>query len=133
MMRVRQAGFTLIEVLIALAVFGVLATMAQMMLAQTLNNSEMLTERMDRLQSIQRTVGYLSTDFLQAAPRPVRADLGQFEPALRSSFGSDFALELTRGGWPNSLNDPLRRQRENAKQDKCYGDLRELGRCEDCL
>jgi len=114
MMRVRQAGFTLIEVLIALAVFGVLATMAQMMLAQTLNNSEMLTERMDRLQSIQRTVGYLSTDFLQAAPRPVRADLGQFEPALRSSFGSDFALELTRGGWPNSAGVPRSTQQRAA-------------------
>lgn len=114
MMRIRPAGFTLIEVLIALAVFGVLATLAQMTLAQTLNNSEMLTERMDRLQSIQRTVGYLSTDFLQAAPRPVRADLGQYEPALRSSFGSDFALELTRGGWPNSAGVPRSTQQRAA-------------------
>ena len=47
-------GFTLIEVLVALAIFGVLSALAYMTLGQTLNNSDMLNERMDRLQSIQR-------------------------------------------------------------------------------
>ena len=69
----RQHAFTLIEVLVALAVFGVLSALAYMALGQTLNNSDMLTERMDRLQSIQRTVNYLSNELLQAAPRPIRA------------------------------------------------------------
>ena len=49
-------GFTLIEVLVALAVFGVLTALAYMTLGQSLNNADMLTERMDRLQSIQRTI-----------------------------------------------------------------------------
>ena len=106
-------GFTLIEVLVALAIFGVLSALAYMTLGQTLNNSDMLTERMDRLQSIQRTVNYLSTELLQAAPRPIRADLGG-EPALRSSFGSDFALELTHGGWPNSAGVPRGTQQRSA-------------------
>ena len=46
----RHRGFTLIEVLVALAIFGVLAALAQMTLGQTLSNSAMLNERMDRLQ-----------------------------------------------------------------------------------
>jgi general secretion pathway protein J len=94
-------------------VFGVLSALAYMTLGQTLSNSDMLTERMDRLQSIQRTMSFLSTDLVQAVPRPIRADLGS-EPALRSSFGSDFALELTHNGWPNSAGVPRSTQQRTA-------------------
>ena len=110
----RETGFTLIEVLVALAIFGVLSALAYATLAQTLNNAEMLNERMDRLQSIQRTMTYLSTELLQAAPRPIRADLGQYEPALQSNFASDFALQLTHSGWPNSAGVPRSTQQRTA-------------------
>ena len=110
----RQSAFTLIEVLVAMAIFGVMSALAYMTLAQTLNNAEMLGERMDRLQAIQRTMTALSTELLQATPRPIRADLGQYEPALRSSFGGDFALELTHNGWPNSAGVPRRTPRRAA-------------------
>ncbi len=113
-MSVLQRGFTLIEVLVALAVFGVLSALAYMTLGQTLSNADMLTERMDRLQAIQRTMNYLSTEFIQAAPRSIRADLGQFEPALQSSFASDFALQITHGGWPNSAGVPRSTQQRTA-------------------
>ncbi len=102
-----RSGFTLIEVLVALAVFGVLSVLAYMSLAQTLANSDMLTTRMDRLQSIQRTMSFLSSELLQTAPRPVRVELGQAPiPALQSSFASDFALQITHGGWPNVAGTP---------------------------
>jgi general secretion pathway protein J len=110
----RQHAFTLIEVLVALAVFGVLSALAYMTLGQTLRNSDMLTERMDRLQAIQRTVSYLANEMLQAAPRSIRSDLGQAEPALRSSFASDFALEVTHNGWPNSAAVPRSTQQRTA-------------------
>ena len=110
----RERAFTLIEVLVALAVFGVLSAMAYMTLGQTLSNSDMLTERMDRLQAIQRTVSYLSNELLQAAPRSIRADLGEAQPALRSSFAADFALELTHSGWPNSSGVPRSTQQRTA-------------------
>ena len=48
----RSSGFTLIEVLVAMAIFGVLSMLAYMTLGQTLANAEMLTERIDRLQSL---------------------------------------------------------------------------------
>lgn len=110
----RQSAFTLIEVLVALAIFGIMSALAYLSLAQTLNNAEMLGDRMNRLQAIQRTITYLSTELLQATPRPIRADLGQFEPALRSSFAGDFALELTHNGWPNSSGVPRSTQRRAA-------------------
>lgn len=110
----RQSGFTLIEVLVAMAIFGVLSALAYMTLGQTLSNSDMLTVRMDRLQAVQRTMSYLSTDLLQAAPRAVRADLGQAQPALMSDFGAEFALQLTHNGWPNSAGVPRSTQQRSA-------------------
>ena len=67
-------------------VFGVLSLLAYMSLGQTLSNADMLSERMDRLQSIQRTISYLSSELLQTVPRPVRVELGDAPvPALQSS------------------------------------------------
>ena len=103
----RPSGFTLIEVLVALAIFGMLAAIAYGTLGQTLSNAEVLTERMQRLQSLQRTMRYLSEDFMQLAPRPVRDDLGDnFGPALHTDVESDFAVELTHGGWSNPASLP---------------------------
>jgi len=110
----RQYGFTLMEVLVAMAVFGVLSALAYMTLGQTLSNSVMLTARMDRLQAIQRTMSYLSTDLVQAAPRAIRADLGQAQPALLSDFAAEFALQLTHNGWPNSAGVPRSTQQRSA-------------------
>lgn len=103
MRRRRQDGFTLVEVFVALVVFGILAMLSYLSLGQTLSNADMLTVRMERLQSIQRTISYLTSDLLQTVPRSVRSDLGDTSmPALQSSFDQDFALQLTHGGWPNS-------------------------------
>jgi general secretion pathway protein J len=106
-LRPLQKAFTLIEVLVALAIFGILAALAYGALSQTLLSAEMLNERMDRLQAIQRTVRHLSHDFIQLAPRPVRLELGDsVSPALQTDLRSDFALELTHGGWSNPVALP---------------------------
>ncbi len=109
-----QSGMTLIEVLVAMAIFAVMGAVASLLLRQTLDNSELLGDRMNRLQSIQRTMTALSSELLQAAPRPVRAELGNAEPALQSSFSAEFALQLTHNGWPNSSGVPRSTQRRSA-------------------
>ena len=102
-----QTGFTLIEVLVALAVFGVMSMLAYTALASTLDNADYLSDRMERLQSVQRTVRYLSTDLIQSAPRPVRSQLGDgYEPAMRSVLAAEFVIELTHGGWGNPAGLP---------------------------
>lgn len=100
-------AFTLIEVLVALAVFGVMSMLAYTALGSTLSNADYLTDRMDRLQSVQRTIRYLSTDLMQTMPRPVRTELGDsLSPALQTSLSSDVLLEVTHGGWNNPAGLP---------------------------
>ncbi len=102
-MRLSRA-FTLIEVLVAMAIFAILAAFAYGTLSQTLLSAEILNERMDRLQAMQRTMRTLSDDLQQLAPRPVRDELGDnLRPALDTGFQSGFAMELTRGGWSNPV------------------------------
>lgn len=99
-----QRAFTLIEVLVAMAVFAVLAAFAYGTLNQTVLSAEILGDRMDRLQALQRTVRTLTDDLQQLAPRPVRDELGDnLRPALDTGFQSGFAMELTRAGWSNPI------------------------------
>jgi len=103
----RSAGFTLIEVLVALAVFAILSALAYGGLSQTLTSAEILSDRMDRLQGLQRAVRMLSDDLQQLTPRPVRDELGDgLTPALNTSFQSGFAIELTHAGWSNPVRLP---------------------------
>ena len=103
-MKRRPAGFTLIELMVAMAIFAVLSALAYGVLNQTLLNSEILSSRMDRLKAIQKTVRTISDDFIQLAPRPVRRDIGEgYSAALTTDLQSVYALELTRGGWSNLI------------------------------
>lgn len=106
-MKRADGGFTLIEVLVALAIFAIMSALAYQALGQTLSNTELLHERVDRVQAIQRSMNMLGRDFMQSSPRPVRDLLGDgFLPSMRSSLTSEFALEVTRGGWSNPAGLP---------------------------
>ena len=89
----RNHGFTLIEVLVSLAIFAILAAMAYGALGQTLAAAELLNNRMDRLQALQRTVRVISEDFMQLSPRPVRDELGD---SLSASLDTDFQSGFAR-------------------------------------
>lgn len=100
-------GFTLIELLVAIAIFAILAAFAYGTLGRTLASAEFLTGRNDRLEAMQRTVRFLTRDFQQLAPRPVREQLGDVvSPALVTDLTSDYAIELTHGGWNNPAGLP---------------------------
>lgn len=115
MIRVRVHGFTLIEIMVAVAIFAVMSVMAWGALGRSLSDAEMLTDRMDRLQAIQRSVRFLATDLSQAAPRSVRNELGDTQlPAIMSSLTGDFALELTHSGWGNPAGLPRGTQQRSA-------------------
>ena len=111
----RRNGFTLIEILVAVAIFGVMSMLAWGALGNSLSNADLLTERMNRLQAIQRTVRYLSSDLTQLTPRAVRNELGDaLVPAMLSSVSGNYAIEFTHGGWRNPAGLPRGTQQRTA-------------------
>ncbi len=115
MMRRPQRGFTLIEIMVAVAIFSLMSVIAWGALSNALDDAEMLTDRMDRLQAIQRAVRLITTDLALAAPRSVRNEIGDTQlPAILSSLSGDFALEVTHGGWGNPAGLPRGTQQRSA-------------------
>ena len=76
MMRMKARGFTLVEILVAIAILTVITVMAYAGYNELAHQSELATERMDRVRAVQTTVLKLSQDFEQLEPRPVREPLG---------------------------------------------------------
>ena len=95
-----QAGFTLVEMLAAVAIFGVLAVMTQQGLMVTMSTDSRLALRRAELAQLQRAVTMLGRELENAAPRTVRGRDGEPHPAMEIEGGSD-ALIFTRGGLPN--------------------------------
>ena len=104
-MRVQLSrGFTLIEVLIVLGIFGIIGMVSAQIVSRTLDNNRVLTERGERLAAGQRSMQILQRDLLQISPRGIRDQLGDpLEPLLIGSVGM---IEFTRFGWRNPLGRP---------------------------
>ncbi|TDJ13371.1 MAG: type II secretion system protein GspJ [Gammaproteobacteria bacterium] len=103
----RMPGFTLIEILVALAIFSLMAVMLFGGFIAISNQVDWSRARAARLQQIQTSMIYLSRDFSQLQPRPVRSELGDFkEPALSADARNIYLVTLTRGGWSNPAGIP---------------------------
>jgi general secretion pathway protein J len=101
-MRNKYSGFTLIELMVAIAIFSFLATAMYTGIRQIVAEREILMQRTAELNQLQRAVRYLNSDFTQLHPRDVRGPLGRDRVAALSSDPSqDFTLQLTRDGWRN--------------------------------
>ena len=75
-----EAGFTLIEVLVAVFITVVMFALGYKTITQASNSRESLKEKQARLLELQTSVRVLEQDFVQLAPRPVRQAIGD-EPA----------------------------------------------------
>ena len=100
-----QRGFTLLELIVVIGIFGVFAAMAYGGLNTVLSARAKIEDNLSRTEEYDRAYIRLRTDFQNAAPRGVRDDSGQELPP----FGFDsFAqrIEFTRGGRQNLLSLP---------------------------
>ena len=100
-----NAGFTLIEVLIALAITAFVAAVAYSSLSTALLAAESTRATAQRTYEMNRAWMIISRDLRQFVARPVRDEFGQVEPAMAGGAAARFALSFTRGGWhnPNGL------------------------------
>jgi len=94
----RQSGFSLIEVLVAMLIFVLLAVMSYGGLQTVLNAEESFERHNDRLSELQMAFMLLGRDIEQAVNRPVRDNYGDTLAAL---IGGDGGFELTRSGRRN--------------------------------
>ncbi len=96
----RAQGFTLLELLVAVAIFAVMAALAYGGLNTVVNSHEQARQEAERLADFQRAWFRLGRDLEQAAPRLIRDEYGDYQPAMRGGAAADEepVLEFTRAG-----------------------------------
>lgn len=112
----RQSGFTLLELLIALAIFALLAAMSYSGLNSVMKARQITNQHADRLNQLQMAFLWLGRDIEQAVNRSIRDEYGEPQPAMQGVETGRYQLELTRNGWRN----PANRERSNL-QRVAYG------------
>jgi general secretion pathway protein J len=121
-----QLGFTLLEILVAIAIFVVVSALAMGGYVELDKQSRIVSDSTARTRAIQATVQRMSQDFATLEPRPVREPLGDtVEPALRSEAGTERLVSLTRSGWTNPAGVPrstLQRVSYRLQEDKLKRD-----------
>lgn len=103
----RNAGsraFTLLEMVVALAIFAVIGVMSSRILAGVVELSDVVRDRGEALSELQRAVAIVERDIEQGTRRSVRDGWGDTVEAIVA--GDQFLLELTRLGWQNPLAEP---------------------------
>ncbi len=96
-------GFTLLELLVAMAVFAIMAIAAYSGLRNVLFTRAAVETENRRLAMVQLAVFRLEQDLTQIVPRGVRDEYGDPQPALRGNIQDSEVLLFTRAGWDNPL------------------------------
>lgn len=96
-----HSGFTLVELVVVMAIFGVLSVMAYGGLNSVLKSRQQVEQHMERTAQFQRVYRYLRDDLQQVRNRPARDSFGDAQPPLRGD--RDQRVEFTRAGWRNPL------------------------------
>ena len=92
-----QQGFTLVEMLVALAVFSLLAAAGVGLLRSSLDTQSAVDARLSELGRLGRLHALLSGDLGQAVERPTRIS-GGARPAFT---GDSTGMQLVSAGWSN--------------------------------
>ena len=100
-----KRGFTLIEILVAMAIFSIIGLASTGVLTSVINSDQLSSERFQKLEELQRAMLTIERDILQIVPRALRVN---GEPiALVISGGEDVlgsdadGLGFVRVGWHN--------------------------------
>lgn len=101
-----RAGFTLVEVLIALLIFALIAGAGAALLSVSIDNRFAVKSATDRLAALQRARSLLKGDLGQAVDRVGRDAAGRRETAAMTGGQGASLLSLTRTGWSNASDAP---------------------------
>jgi len=99
-------GFTLVEVLVAMAITALVGVVSYSALSAALASAERLRVSAQRAQEIGQVMAMLSRDIRQTASRTVIDEFGQRTPAVMGGELARDMLTVTRAGWHNSTGAP---------------------------
>lgn len=99
-----RSGFTLVEALVALTLFALIASAGAAVLSVSIENRFAVRASGERTAALQRTRSLLRADLGQAVPRRTRDRNGEPHPlALAGALRpGDPLLTITRAGWSNA-------------------------------
>lgn len=100
---IRDRGFTLLEVIVAIAIFAVVSAVAYGGLNTVLNTQSQTREHAERLTGLQRALTVMEMDFEQAVARPIRDQYGDAQAAMQTNVEG---IVFTRAGQRNPMGQP---------------------------
>lgn len=106
-------GFTLLELLVALAIFSVISAVAYQSLNSILTVREHTEHEAKQLAAIQMAMMRLGQDIQLYVDRTIRDEYGETQPSIQGQI--DY-ISFTRIGWHN----PLKQQRSNLQRVSYY-------------
>jgi len=105
--RTLQRGFTLLEILVAVAILAVMGVMAYRGVSEARVATENAEGHLDRLRQVQRAMQLVVNDFRTLTRRPVRESIGDgYRATLLRDPKSSALVELSHNGWPNGAGTP---------------------------
>lgn len=99
-----QGGFTLLELVVVLAIFGLVAVMAYGGLNNVLKTRVAIEDNLERVSELQRAYLRMREDFQQLQPRAVRDEFGEPQSAVVGR--REEGVEIVHGGWRNPAGHP---------------------------
>ncbi len=99
--RNHKQGFTLLEMLVAIVIFAVVAGIAYSALNQTIKIGNRVSEADRRLSELQFALTYFNQDWMQVSPRKIRNQYGDTENQI---VLADNRISFTRRGWNHLLH-----------------------------
>lgn len=97
----RQRAFTLLEVLVAMAIFAIIGLGANEMLRTIIHTHNRARQITDMFNQLSMAFVVMGRDVSEIVPREVRDENGQYLAPLMVGTGN-YAMQFTRTGW----NDP---------------------------
>ncbi len=100
----RVCGFTLLELMVAIAIFAIISTISWVSFNQIQQAALSAQKNSERLSALTQAMYWLELDFKQAAMRPIRDEFGDTQAAFTLQNRAENVVELTRAGAANGLN-----------------------------
>ena len=99
-----KAGFTLLELLLAVFIFALISTGAYQVFNIAQRNASLISEKQKRIRDVSLSLEIIEKDFTQLTPRFWRDPFSDaITPSLESDYTGNYLVRLVRAGWRNPL------------------------------